>query len=223
MRATLHQALHREGDLAGARASLDPAWPVIRQSMPKPMVASLLASSAEIESLAQRDAVATKFLEELEALRTGALATNAAVLARADEAEARRLLDRGEGEAARRLLVSRLDALAASPAEAQPLERAPLRLLLAEAEEKAGRPGEAARLAREALAKVEARADREWVADLEATAALRAGSAALAMGNRDEALPLLERAARLREARQHPKSPFLREAQVRLAAARSGR
>jgi len=223
VRANLAQALFREGDLAGARAALDPAWPVIREAIPKPLAGALVAMAMEIESLERRDAVAAKYREELEALRTGALATNAAALARADEAEARRLVERGEADAARRVLTSRLDALAAGPAEAQPLERAPLRLLLAEAEEKAGYPDEAARIAREVLAKVEARADREWVADLEATAALRAGSAALATGNRDEALPLLERAARLREARQHPGSPFLREARDRLAAARTGR
>ena len=223
VRGTLYQALHREGNLAGARAALDPAWPVIRQSMPKPMVGTLLASAVEVESMDGKEAAATRLFDEMDALRKGPLAANVSAIARTEEAEARRLLLQGKAEPARALLAARLDSLTAGPPEAQPLERASLRLLLAEAEEKSGRAAEAEKRARDALRHVEVRPDREWVADLEATATLRVGSALLAQGKRAEAVPFLERAVRIRTERQDPRSPFLREARESLAAAKRGR
>jgi hypothetical protein len=70
------------------------------------------------------------------------------------------------------------------------------------------------------LSGIEARADREWFAILEADACLRLASALAAEGKAGEARPYLARAVRLEAERQVPTSPRLAQARAALAAAK---
>jgi hypothetical protein len=98
-----------------------------------------------------------------------------------------------------------------------PLSYAPLQLVHAQALERTGLAEEALARAREVLSTAEALPDRAWFGDIEATAALRVGTALVALGRRAEAKPYLQRAVDLRTARQHPRSPALAEARKALA------
>ena len=214
----LASSLAREGNFAAARPLLEAAVPVQRATVSKALFAAVLVTAVEVESAAGDVRAAARSMEELDGLRK-VLTRNSTALARIDVAQARLALARREPQRARELLESRLTALDKDRKDRDPLDSAGVRLALADAQEACGNPAEAERLARNVLSDVQAHADREYFADLEAGAALRTGSALAAQGRAADAIPFLERAVALRTDRQDPRSPYLAEARERLALA----
>ncbi|APV50521.1 hypothetical protein BWI17_12970 [Betaproteobacteria bacterium GR16-43] len=220
VKGSLAQVDLRLGDIAASRAGMEAILPTYRKSMPKTLLAGLLASGTELELLAGRAAAARTYLDEVLALRKGPLANNALAAERVDEAEARWLLASREPQRALEILTARTDAIArpdASPAT-DALDRASLKLARAEAEVATGHAPEAEARVRQVLTAIEARSDREWFAILEADACLGLASALAAQGKGGEGRPYLERAVRIYSERQVPTSPRLARARAALAA-----
>ena len=208
----------RAGRHADAQALISKVLPAYRKSMPKVLLGGMLASAVTTEWALNHDAAAAALHEELKALVAGPLATNKVMAELADELQARAWLRANEAQKARAILAARLDAL---PEGGHLLDHASARLVLAEAEEKTGDPAQAERRATVLLRAIESQSEREWFADLEASAALRVGSALVAQGRAKEARPYFEQALALRVERQDPRSPLIAEARAALASARS--
>lgn len=218
VRGSLALGYARAGRPADAEALVAQALPVARKVLSKYLLAGLLATAVRVEWELGHDAAASALHEELKALVAGPLAGNKVVAELADEIQARAWLRANEAQKARAILATRLDAL---PAGGHLLDHASARLVLAEAEERAGDPSQAERRATVLLRAIESQSEREWFADLEASAALRVGSALVAQGRAKEARPYFERALALRVERQDPRSPLIVEARAALASTRS--